>query len=144
VLTPGFSLRQRLAFATLALVTIAFGLAVSQFGSALPARGRDVLGDALWALMITAWIGSFLPRAAWPSRALGALLICWAVELSQAYHAPMLDAWRGTTIGHLVLGTDFDVRDFAAYTVGVAAAVIIELAVRRRGASSMPHEERAR
>jgi len=95
-----------------------------------------VLGDALWALMITAWIGAFLPRATWRSRALGALLICWTVELSQAYHAPMLDAWRSTTLGHLVLGTDFDARDLAAYAIGVAAAAVIELAARRRGGSA--------
>jgi hypothetical protein len=111
-------------------------LAVSQFGTALPARGRDVLGDALWALMITAWLGALLPRVAWRDRAIGALVICWTVELSQAYHASLLDSWRRTTLGHLVLGTDFDVRDLGAYAVGVVAAAVIEVAVRRRGKSS--------
>ena len=104
---------------------------MSQPGTALSDRVRDVLGDALWALMITAWMGAFLPRASWRSRALAALLICWAVEISQAYHAPTIDAWRDY-VGHLVLGTDFDVRDFGAYAIGVIAAVAIELGARRR------------
>jgi uncharacterized protein DUF2809 len=132
----GFQLRLRLAFAALALLAIVLGLVVSQLGTALPVMVRDVLGDALWALMITAWIGAALPRTSWRSRALAALLVCWTVELSQAYHAPLIDAWRGTTLGHLVLGTDFDARDLGAYAIGVAAAVAIELAARRRGASS--------
>jgi hypothetical protein len=53
--------------------------------------------------------------------------------VSQLYHAPALDALRATRAGHLVLGSGFDARDLAAYTAGVAAAVLLERAVRRRG-----------
>ena len=47
-----------------------------------------------------------------------------------------LDVVRSTTVGHLVLGSGFDPRDFAAYAGGVLAAVTCELlivAFRRRG-----------
>jgi len=36
-------------------------------------------------------------------------------------------------VRHLVLGSGFDARDFAAYTAGVALAVLLERAARRRG-----------
>jgi hypothetical protein len=62
-----------------------------------------------------------------------ALGVCFAVEASQAYHTPGLDALRRTTIGHLVLGSDFDAWDLAAYTLGVLAAVLLEHRWRARG-----------
>jgi hypothetical protein len=36
---------------------------------------------------------------------------------------------RATRVGHLVLGSDFDPRDLAAYAVGVAFAVMMERTV---------------
>jgi hypothetical protein len=63
------------------------------------------------------------------------LAICFAVELSQLYHAPALDALRETTAGHLVLGSGFDPRDLIAYAAGVCAAALVDrmwLARRRR------------
>jgi hypothetical protein len=33
---------------------------------------------------------------------------------------------RATQVGHLVLGSGFEARDFAAYAVGVALAAVIE------------------
>ena len=69
-----------------------------------------------------------------PSRAAVALAICFAVEFSQLWHLPILDALRRTTAGHLVLGSGFDLRDFAAYAAGVLAAVLLERATERRRA----------
>ncbi|MGZ8492750.1 MAG: DUF2809 domain-containing protein [Gemmatirosa sp.] len=34
-------------------------------------------------------------------------------------------ALRGTRLGHLVLGTDFDARDLLAYAAGVACAAAL-------------------
>lgn len=121
----------RLRFSALALITIAAGLVLHWRGSLLPAALRDVLGDALWAMMIACWIGALVPATRPTARAGLALAVCWAVEFSQLYHAPTLDAWRGTTLGQLVLGADFDARDLAAYAVGVFATAILELIVPR-------------
>src|SRR6185437_1130159 len=129
-------LRARLAFVALAVGTIALGLIVHWRGTLLPATLRDVLGDALWAMMIGWWIGALVPNARLASRAGLALAICWIVEVSQLYHAPLLDAWRRTTPGQLILGTGFDLRDLGAYAVGVLAAAVFELSVRRRDPSS--------
>jgi hypothetical protein len=117
---------RRFRFAALALGTMAFGLLLQRIRSDLPPAAGDIMGDALWAMMIY-WISGVafpaLPR--W-KRAATAILVCWGVELSQLYRAPWLDAWRGTTLGHLVLGTDFDPRDFLSYGLGVLFALALE------------------
>jgi hypothetical protein len=119
-------LRVRAPYLALALGTIALGLVVYRRGSVLPPVARDVLGDALWAAMAAWGVGAVAPAARLPARAVAALAFCFAVELSQLYHAPGLDALRRTTMGHLVLGSGFDPRDFAAYTAGVLAAALLD------------------
>jgi hypothetical protein len=133
------SLRRRLArihYVALALATLALGLAVHWRGDALSNVARDVLGDALWAAMVVWWMAALAPAVTMRLRALMALAFCFAVEISQLYHAPWLDAIRGTAAGHLVLGSGFDPRDFIAYAAGVLAAVFADLViVRRRSAT---------
>ncbi|MEP6495993.1 MAG: DUF2809 domain-containing protein [bacterium] len=126
------SLRPRLGFVALALSTIVVGLVVHWRGSLLPATLRDFVGDGLWAMMIGWWIGALAPSTRLVARAWFALAICWAVEFSQLYHAPTLDAWRRTTPGQLVLGSGFDLRDLGAYALGVLMTLILERSVRRR------------
>ena len=99
----------------------------------MPLAVRDVIGDALWAIMVTWWVSALWPRLAGGGRAALALGICYAVELSQLYHTPGLDAVRGTRLGHLVLGSGFDLRDLAAYALGVLGAVVIERTAASRG-----------
>ena len=125
-------LRARLVFVALALSTIAVGLVVHWSATWLPANLRDLLGDALWAMMIAWWLGALAPNARPATRAGLALAICWAVEFSQLSHAPALDGWRLTMPGQLILGTSFDPRDLGAYALGVLATLILELTVRRR------------
>ena len=122
----------RLNYLLFAICTIAAGLALHFGGGALPPVPRDMLGDALWAMMIFGWIGVLAPDARLSIRSSAALAICVAVELSQLYRDPWLDEIRRTTIGHLVLGSGFDPRDFVAYAAGVLAAALIEIAVMRR------------
>jgi len=123
--------RLRAAYVASALVTIAVGLAVHYGGTRLPLAARDVLGDALWAIMLTWWVSALWPRLARSARAAIALGTCFAVELSQLYHTPGLDAARRTTLGQLILGNGFDPRDLAAYALGVLAAVAIERSFRK-------------
>jgi hypothetical protein len=60
------------------------------------------------------------------------------VEVSQLWHAPALDAIRATDIGHLVLGSGFDLRDLLAYLLGVAAPTALEVAWRLRRVPLLP------
>lgn len=119
---------------------MAAGLAVHGRGVALSPVARDVIGDMLWAMMIGWWMGALLPGTHYGWRAAVAFVLCVAVELSQLYHSPALDAFRGTRLGHLVLGSGFDPRDLVAYALGVAGAVLLEASaaalVRHRRAAN--------
>lgn len=118
--------RARIRYVALAVGTAAVGLIVNRGGGGLPPVVRDVLGDALWAAMLTWWIAAAAPALRLPWRAAVALACCFIVEFSQMYHAPALDALRRTTVGHLVLGSGFDPRDLVAYTAGVLVVVLFE------------------
>jgi hypothetical protein len=124
--------RRRASYIALAVVTMAVGLAVHFHGRLLGVMLQDVIGDALWAAMVSWWIAALAPRAALGTRAVSALAICFAVEISQRYHAPTLEALRQTTAGQLVLGSGFDPRDFVSYTLGVLAAMFLERMLWRR------------
>lgn len=127
--TASRELRSRTRYIALAVVTIALGLAVHRGGGALSPVVRDVLGDAIWAAMVVWWIAAIAPavRVAW--RAGAALAFCFAIEFSQLFHSPPLDALRQTSGGQLALGSGFDPRDLAAYAAGVLAAVLLERAI---------------
>jgi len=125
--------RRRAIYIVLALVTIAVGLLVHSQATALRPAVRDATGDALWAAMVTWWVSALAPAARPAVRAAASYALCVGVEVSQLYHAPALDAVRATLAGRLVLGSDFDARDLAAYAVGVASAVLLDMALIVRG-----------
>ncbi len=120
---------QRLIYIILAIVTIAIGLFVHRIAPLEP-TARDILGDALWAAMITWFVSAIAPGAPLIVRAVASWAICAAVELSQLIHSPSLDALRATTLGHLVLGSGFDPRDLLSYAAGVLFVTLILVAVR--------------
>jgi hypothetical protein len=122
-------LRARVGFVAAALATIAAGVFVHWRGEVLGAIARDMVGDMLWAAMMAWWVGALAPNARLVARSAGALSVCVAVELSQLYHEPVLDAFRQTRVGHLLLGSGFDPRDLAAYALGVTGAILVEVAV---------------
>lgn len=126
--------RSRLRYLILAAITIALGLLLQQVRSSLPFTLADVVGDALWGVMIYWLVGVLLPQSRTLGKAAIALAICWLVELSQLYHAPWIDSWRATTLGHLVLGSGFDLRDLVAYAIGVLVGVRLETTVLRKTA----------
>ena len=92
---------------------------------------KDVVGDALWAAMVVWWVGVAAPCGRPVIRWGVALGVCFAVELGQLYHGEAVDAVRRTMLGHLVLGSGFDPRDFVAYAGGVLAAAGVEGAFLR-------------
>ena len=118
-------------FVALALATIGAGLAVHFRGDAMSDAARDIVGDALWAMMIVWLLGAIAPQSVTITRGVIALAISFAVELSQLIHTPVFDSVRHSTIGHLVLGSGFDVQDLASYSLGVIAAVLIERTLSR-------------
>ncbi|HSU17369.1 DUF2809 domain-containing protein [Longimicrobium sp.] len=122
-----------MAYLAAVVVTIAVGLLVHLRGAPLGPVARDVLGDALWAAMVAWGAGALAPGVRLAARSAVAYAVCAAVEASQLYHAPALDAIRATRAGHLALGSGFDARDLLAYALGVAGAALLEAAVVARG-----------
>jgi hypothetical protein len=126
--------RSRGWYAVAAAATIAAGLASRAWAAHLPWWLAKNAGDALYATMMFWLFGLVAPRATTPRIALAALAVCVAIELSQLYRAPWLDAIRATTPGHLVLGQGFHALDLACYGIGVGLAATLELGARRAAA----------
>ncbi len=118
--------RQRKLYAVVIVVVIVLGLLSRRFPNALPAMLGKYPGDALWALMIFFGIGFLFPRLASVRVAGSALAFSGAVEFSQLYQAPWIEAWRETLAGRLILGRGFAWNDLAAYAVGVFIAWVLE------------------
>lgn len=123
--------RPRLPLALLACLTIALGLASRRFGEQLPMFIARYAGDALWATLVAWCVALVRPRAASRSLGVTALGIACAVELSQRYRAPWIDAIRATRLGALVLGQGFLWSDLACYAVGASLAVVLDRLVLR-------------
>jgi hypothetical protein len=97
----------------------------------LPAVASKYGGDALWALMVFVGCGFLWPRSSTIQAAVLALIFSWAVEFSQIYHAPWIDAVRATLPGRLVLGSTFNWPDLPAYAFGIALGAVCEVQFRR-------------
>jgi len=114
------------------LLVIAVGIASRKYPQILPSFLGKYPGDALWALAAFVLWGLILPRASSLKVAILAFLTSFIDELSQLYHAPWIDAIRGTSIGHILLGFSFSWLDILAYAVGVLTGIIPELIIYRK------------
>jgi hypothetical protein len=119
-------LRNRFFLFITMVVTVALGLASRKVPALFPVLLGKYPGDALWSLVVYWGIAWLIPNASIKKVAVLALLVSYADEISQLYQAPWLNAIRGTTLGHLVLGSAFSWLDLLAYTIGVAAGATIE------------------
>lgn len=128
--------RSRRVYAAAVVATIAAGLGSRAIAAHLPGWLAKNAGDALYATMVVFALGCAWPAmATWRAAAI-ALVVCFAIEASQAYHAPWLDAVRATLPGRLVLGQGFQAFDLVCYVVGVALGAAIDLAIARLSARS--------
>jgi hypothetical protein len=124
--------RSRPLYAALVAGTVVLGLASRRFAFLLPSHLAKNAGDALYATM-SYWGFAFLaPRARALHVAMAAIAFCFAIELSQLYHAPFIDSVRATRLGALVLGSGFHGLDLLCYVIGMALAVGLERAMEHR------------
>lgn len=118
--------RRRLAALAAMATTIVLGLASRRWPSALPAFLGKYPGDTLWALMVFFGWRALRPRARARDVALPAMATCVIVECAKLWRAPWLVDFRGTTLGHLLLGHVFSWQNLAAYALGVLAGTALE------------------
>ena len=124
--------RSRAVYLGLAVGTASLGLTSRRFRSELPWFVAEYAGDTLWAAMVYFIAAMFWRNAGVRRLAAGAFGFSLAVELSQLYQAPWINAVRSTRLGGLVLGYGFLWSDLAYYAVGVALAVGFDLFARRK------------
>ena len=115
-------------FLSIALV-VAAGLA-SRYWLGLPWFWAKYLADALWALLVFFAFAWLCPAASTAKIAILTLVFSCAIEFSQLYHAPWLDAIRQTWPGRLVLGDTFAWADMLAYLAGAVFGAGLEQFVR--------------
>ena len=124
--------RRRGLYVLWVAVVICFGLGSRTEWLALPAALAKYAGDSLWALVIFLVLGLLLPTRRTAFVAGMAAVVCGAVECSQLYHAPWIDAVRRTWFGRVALGDTFAWGDMAAYLVGIVWGAVLEWGVGRR------------
>ena len=125
---------------------IIIGLALRRFGFdlGLPAMIVKYGGSILWGAMVFFLIAIAAPR---DSRkrivALISIVIAIGVELLRLVHTPLLDEFRLTPAGALLLGRIFSLRDILAYGAGIGLALgldhLAERAIAKR--THVPHSE---
>jgi len=118
--------RSRILYSLLILIVVLLGLGTRQIPQLWPHFVVLYGGDTLWALCVFLGLGWLCPRATPERNALIAFAFSLAIELSQLYHAPWLDALRANPIGGLVLGYGFLWSDLVCYAVGIAAGWLVE------------------
>lgn len=120
-------IRSRFIYFLTALLVIALGLLSRKCAIYLPHVVNTYLGDMLWALMIFLLVAFVSRRRKTVVVALISILFCYAIEISQLYHAPWIDQLRNTVLGGLVLGFGFLWTDILAYTIGVGVGALLEI-----------------
>jgi len=83
-------------------------------------------GSALWTVALYCFLAALAPRLRPATIALLSLLLSALVELSRLVHQPMLNAFRETIAGKLLLGRIFSLKDIAAYWLTVAVLFFID------------------
>ena len=126
--------RSRLAYALLIALTIPLGLASRKFSYLLPPWLAKNAGDVLYATMAFWLVGLLFPRLSTLRAALAATLFCFGIEVLKFSQAPWLIAARHSRAGALVFGVGFHASNLVCYAVGVALAVAVESALKRRRA----------
>lgn len=128
--------RNRFVYAPAIIIVIAAGLLSRKFNFLFPEIVNNYLGDALWAVMIYGMIAFIFKNRSIQRVALYSLFFCYAIEISQLYHAPWIDTIRNTRLGGLVLGFGFLWSDLLAYGLGIALAMLVEWIVYTKPAKN--------
>ncbi len=124
--------RPRGGYIALLILTVVGGLVLRRVPLGLPYVVVKFGGSMLWAAMVYWIFAAIRPAAASVSVAINAALFAAAVEFFKLYHARVLDGFRRTVAGALLLGRFFSWWDLAAYLAAIALAAAIDTRLIRR------------
>jgi hypothetical protein len=119
--------RRAVYFLAMALSVVA-GLLARKYYFLFPAFTYAYLGDIIWGFAVYFLSAFLFPQIKPLKLGVYAFIFSAAVELSQLYQAPWIDAVRASKIGGLLLGHGFLWSDVACYFAGIfagACAVIV-------------------
>lgn len=122
--------RSRMTYLILAILVMILGLLSRRIDN-LPQIISAYSGDVLWSLMIFLFMAVIFNKSSSRFIISMAIIFSYSVEISQLYHAPWIDAIRGTTLGALVLGYGFLWSDLVCYTIGVMIGAGLDLLIMR-------------
>ncbi|HYH96275.1 DUF2809 domain-containing protein [Hyalangium sp.] len=133
LLSPVVPARSRWQLLLPLLLLPVLGLGSRSGAAWLPSFVSAYAGDTLWTMMMYVSLLFVWPRLSLSQAAGWALAISFAVELSQMYRAPWIDAVREHRLGALFLGRGFLESDLVCYSVGALLAAGLDglLAWRR-------------
>ena len=100
--------------------------------------GGDIASPAFFFFVVLLIKPSLSPRVC----ALAVFLFCVLVEFSQRISTPLLDGLRGTFPGGVVLGSEFDWRDFVFYAVGILVSLGVYRLAAGRPPTRIPNKSR--
>ena len=120
------SSRGRRVYALSAVAIVALGMIWRSHHLPLSPFLKKYGGDALWALLVFVLIRFIRPRTNLVVSVWTALGVAVGVEFSQLYHAPWIDAIRGTRLGALILGNTFNWPDISAYAIGITLGALLD------------------
>ncbi|WP_263373348.1 ribosomal maturation YjgA family protein [Granulicella aggregans] len=130
---PSASNSRRSAYVALLILTIVLGLVLRRVPMGLPYVIVKYGGSMLWAAMVY-WVVALLAPA-WSAltTAIFAAVVAALVEFFKLYHESVLDAFRRTLAGQLLLGRYFSWWDIVAYLVAIALVYRLDRGFVRRG-----------
>jgi Protein of unknown function (DUF2809) len=131
------TLRRRVVYALLLLLTIPLGVAWRMALLGLSPFWFKYGGSALWAMALYWLIAVCFPRLSVVGLSCLAAVVAAVVEFSRLWRVPAVDAFRLTLAGRLLLGRYFSLKNIAAYWLAIAMAALLDLwLVRRDGSRS--------
>ncbi|MGM7668102.1 DUF2809 domain-containing protein [Microbacterium sp. A93] len=132
------STRRRLVVASAAVLTVCAGLLVHRFGTGVQG---DIVGDALYAVLIYLVLVFLMPRTPRTVPAALAIIFCTCIELLQLTDVPSTIAAEFPPAA-LVFGASFDQRDILVYAFAVVAVMLLDVAVTYAARRSTRHPAR--
>lgn len=112
-------------------VTVAAGLAIRFAPLGLPPFVVKYGGSTMWALMAYWIVSTLLPSWRLLPLVLLTGTLATAVEFVKLYRSPLLDAFRLTLPGIVLLGRIFSVWDIVAYWLAIFAGALVDRGFRR-------------